>query len=72
MGQIVLQEQVQVDHELFYTEGSEQLAAARAAIAQFSLRRAAQRIQAAKLMREDMELASVSRDQAYFLFLFTS
>ena len=60
VGQIVLQEQVAVSNELFYTEGSALLQAARREIAQFSLRRAAQRIQKAKRRREDPELSAVS------------
>jgi U4/U6 small nuclear ribonucleoprotein PRP4 len=53
-GQIVLQQQ-EVRNELFYTEGSEELKDARARVAQFSLRRAAQRIRAAKRRHDDEE-----------------
>jgi U4/U6 small nuclear ribonucleoprotein PRP4 len=59
IGQIVLQEQVAVINELFYTEGTEALKQARADIAQFSLRRAADRIQRVKKRRADPELATV-------------
>ncbi|GAX79451.1 hypothetical protein CEUSTIGMA_g6892.t1 [Chlamydomonas eustigma] len=58
VGQIVLQEQVAVINELFYTEGSEELKQARTDIALFSLRRAAERIQGVKKRRADPELAS--------------
>eukprot|EP00955_Chlamydomonas_euryale_P092909 364743-Chlamydomonas_euryale.AAC.108 len=47
-----------VHDELFYTEGSEELQAARAQIASFSLRRAAHRIYDAKRRHEDAATAS--------------
>ena len=59
IGQIML-EQVAPSNELFYTEGPLELRQARAEIAQFSLKRAAQRIQTVKSRREDPELSAVS------------
>lgn len=59
VGQVVLQEQVALQDELFYTEGSPELQEARKAIAQYSLQRASQRIMGAKRRREDAEEGSV-------------
>ncbi len=63
LGQIVLQEQVAVSNELFYTEGPEELKQARNEVAQFSLKRAAQRIQNVKRRRQDLEAGEVSRNR---------
>ncbi len=61
VGQVILQEQqIEVPTEVFYTEGSEELKAARAEIARFSLRKAAHRIHTVKRRREDPEERMVS------------
>lgn len=57
-GQSVVQE-VEVQREIFYTEGSDELKAARVELAHFSLRRAKQRITGAKRRVADMELRNV-------------
>ena len=59
-GQIMLQEQVALVNELFYTEGLQELRHARAEIAQYSLQRAARRLAAVKRRREDAEVDAVS------------
>ncbi len=58
-GQIVLQEQAIAQNELFYTEGPEELKRARLQVAQFSLKRAAQRIHSVKRRRADPEANEV-------------
>jgi hypothetical protein len=58
VGQIVL-EQETLRNELFYTEGSELLQISRRKIAQFSLQRAAHRLQTVKRRRQEAEVAVV-------------
>ena len=55
MGQIVVEE-LAARTELFYTEGSDELKSVRGDLAQFSLKRAHQRIGAAKRRRDEPEL----------------
>lgn len=57
-GQTLIQE-VEVQREIFYTEGPEALKAARVEIAQFSLRNAKARITGAKRRAADLELRQV-------------
>eukprot|EP00877_Chromochloris_zofingiensis_P014427 jgi/Chrzof1/9238/Cz03g40300.t1 len=54
-GQIVVEHVVTQHKELFYTEGDDALKSARKDIAQWSLKRAAQRVRSAKRKRDDLE-----------------
>ncbi|KAI8471206.1 MAG: WD40-repeat-containing domain protein [Monoraphidium minutum] len=54
-GSLVLEEQVAVQRETFYTEGPQELARARMDLTVWSIGRAAARVRAAKRAREDLE-----------------
>lgn len=59
-GQIVVEHVVTQHKELFYTEGDDALKSARKDIAQWSLKRAAQRVRSAKRKRDDLEQLKAS------------
>lgn len=50
-----------MSNELFYTEGAQELRQARLDMAQYSVKRAAERISSVKRRREDPELGAVRR-----------
>jgi U4/U6 small nuclear ribonucleoprotein PRP4 len=55
----VVVEEVEMQRELFYTEGEEALLQARKAIAEWSLPRAAQRVAAQKRQQADLQSLQV-------------
>ena len=66
-GAVVIEQEVAVQKEVFYTEGSEDLKAARLEIARWSLPRAAARVRAARRLRADvgaLRRAAAARDAA--------
>lgn len=55
MGELVLEQEVTVQTEVFYTEGPDELLEARMQLADQTMRRAQQRIAAAKVLADDPE-----------------